>query len=115
MQKKLFKHPIFFGFLGLVPILVFIAFVVMPELQRKDGEVGFSVFVPLFTKMGKGATDTEKYARRMASLISDTPECKKYKDTFLNDGHEATSMNAAFAALIIKNKDAADKAGCSKV
>lgn len=76
---------------------------------------GFNPFASIFNKMGKDMMDTSKYAERMASLISEKPECQKYKDTFLKDGREAASMNAAFTTLIIKNKDAANKAGCNKV
>lgn len=96
---KLYKQGLF--------LLIFASIVL-------SGCDGFNPFASIFHKMGKDMTDTNKYAERMASLISEKPECQKFKDTFLKDGREAASMSATFTALTIKTKDAANKAGCSK-
>ncbi len=67
-----------------------------------------------FETMGKDLTDTVKYSERMSMHILDIPECTKFKSELQRIGKAATSMDGTFMHLIVKTKDAANKAGCNK-
>lgn len=57
--------------------------------------------------------DAHEYTRKMAALIFDSPECKKYKDAIL--AHAGGNMlTGATMGPIVQAKQEANKVGCSK-